>query len=254
MGQLILNADDWGRDAATTSCIRDCARLGALSSVSAMVFMAGSEEAAASAREMNLDAGLHLNLTTPFDGPDVLADLASRQRRIAAFLRGSRFAPVVYHPGLARDFAWVVRAQLDEFERLYGAPPARVDGHHHMHLCANVQFAGLLPAGVAARRNFSFAPGEKSAANRWFRRLGDRWLARRHPLTDYFFSLPPLYPERLRNIAALAAAASVEVETHPVNRAEYAFLTEGAVFALLGRPAVPPATVSARSLRLKEIV
>jgi predicted glycoside hydrolase/deacetylase ChbG (UPF0249 family) len=239
MGRLILNADDWGRDATTTARIRDCARLGAVSAVSAMVFMAGSEEAAKSAREMRLDAGLHLNLTTPFDGPGVPPDLAARQRRIAAFLRGNRFAPAVYHPGLARDFALVVRAQLDEFERLYGAPPARVDGHHHMHLCANVQLAGLLPAGVAARRNFSFAPGEKSAANRCFRRLGDRWLARRHRLTDYFFSLPPLVPERLRRIAALAEAASVEVETHPVNPAEYEFLAGGEIFSLLGRPAAP---------------
>lgn len=248
MGQLILNADDWGRDASTTACIRDCARLGALSSVSAMVFMAGSADAAESARAMALDAGLHLNLTTPFDGPKVPPALAARQRRIAAFLRSSRFAPVVYHPGLARDFAYVVRAQLEEFERLYGAPPARVDGHHHMHLCANVQFARLLPAGAAARRNFSFAPGEKGAANRWFRRLGDHWLARRHPLTDYFYSLPPLLPDRLRNIGALAATASVEVETHPVNPAEYAFLTDGAVFALLGRPAAPAASASAKNV------
>ncbi len=53
-------------------------------------------------------------------------------------------------------------------------------------------------------------------------------LARRHALTDYFFSLPPLEPrERLERIAALARDYYVEVETHPINADEYRFLTGG---------------------------
>ena len=60
--------------------------------------------------------------------------------------------------GLAVDSgrAYVVKAQLEEFERLYGRAPNRIDGHHHAHLCANVVLAGLLPAGTIVRRNFSF--------------------------------------------------------------------------------------------------
>jgi hypothetical protein len=55
-----------------------------------------------------------------------------------------------------------------------------------MHLCANVLWQGLLPAGTLVRRNFSFHPGEKS-----------RWN---------------------------------EVETHPVDAREFAFLAGGEVF------------------------
>jgi hypothetical protein len=50
-------------------------------------------------------------------------------------------------------------------------------------------------------------------------------LGRNHKLTDYFFSLPPLQPaERLDRMVALSRTAVVEVETHPVNEAEYQFL------------------------------
>jgi hypothetical protein len=121
-----------------------------------------------------------------------------------------------------------VVAQVEEFRRLYGVSPERVDGHHHMHLCANVLLAGLLPAGTIARRNFSFQAGEKSWGNRLYRSLLDRILARRHRLTDFFFPLPPLEPvERLQRIFSLARTRVVELETHPVNPAEYAFLNGG---------------------------
>jgi len=224
-GALIINADDWGRDDSTTRKIAECARVGAISSVSAMVFMAGTDSAAEIASEASLDVGLHLNFTTPFDGHSCPRGLAERQRTVGAYLRGHRFAQAVYHPGLANDFTYAVRAQLEEFEKLYGVPPRRLDGHHHMHLCANVLLGGLLPTGTIVRRNFSFVPGEKSAVNRLYRRLVDNALARHHRLTDFFFSLSPIEPrERLGRIFALARHAVVEVETHPVRRDEYTLL------------------------------
>src|SRR5258708_25144263 len=58
-GVLIVNADDWGRDYETTARTLECALHGTISSVSAMVFMQGSERAAAIARERGIDAGLH---------------------------------------------------------------------------------------------------------------------------------------------------------------------------------------------------
>jgi hypothetical protein len=94
-----------------------------------------------------------------------------------------------------------------------------------MHLCANVLYGNLLPAGTVVRRNFSFRAGEKSYANRIYRRMIDRKLAKRYSLTQYFYSLPPLEPRsRLQRIFALAKEFSVEVETHPVVREEYDFL------------------------------
>jgi len=225
---IIVNADDWGRDADTTDRSLDCVLRGAVSSVSAMMFMEDSERAALLARQHGVDAGLHLNLTTPFSSPRCPPRLMEHQQKISRFLRSHRLAPVLYLPGLASSFEYVVATQLEEFERLLGAPANRVDGHHHMHLCANVFFQKLLPTNTIVRRNFSFGPGEKSRINRSCRLWQDRRLARRHRMTDFFFSLPPLNPRtRLEKILFLASRFSVEVETHPVNADEYKFLMDG---------------------------
>ena len=189
-----------------------------------MLFMDDSERAARVAQELNIDVGLHLNLTTMFANAKN-SRLVEYQEKSAKYLRGIRFAPVVFHPGLVRHFEYLVSAQLDEFRRLYDAEPTRIDGHHHMHLCANVLMARLLPEGTIVRRNFSFRAGEKNLANRCWRKLVDSMLARRHRLTDFFFSLPPLSASRLEAILSLASNSVVEVETHPVNSEEYSFLT-----------------------------
>jgi predicted glycoside hydrolase/deacetylase ChbG (UPF0249 family) len=230
---LIINADDWGRTSETTDRTLECILGGAVSSVSAMVFMEDSERAAAVARERRVDAGLHLNLTSEFTAPGTPARLLEHQQRLSRFLRRHRLAPLLFHPGLTQSFEYVVAAQSDEYARLYGAEPARMDGHHHMHLCSNVLLAEILAPGTLVRRSFSFRRGEKSALNRLYRYLVDRRLVRRHHLTDYFFSLPPLHPaERLQAIFRLAVESSVEVETHPVNPEEHRFLAGGAIFRL----------------------
>jgi predicted glycoside hydrolase/deacetylase ChbG (UPF0249 family) len=233
-GSLIINADDWGRDSENTSRIFACLDFGTVSSASGMVFMADSVRAADLAREHNFDIGLHLNFTSAFTVP-VTGKLVRHLNRVAHYLRRHRLSQVVYHPGLADSFAYLVAAQLEEFQRIYGHRPDRIDGHHHMHLCANVLIAQLLPEGTIARRNFSFQPGEKSGVNRLYRRFIDRRLAKRHRLTDYFFSLPPLDPrERLQRIYALAASSTVEVECHPINPEEYKFLAGGEILRLTG--------------------
>jgi predicted glycoside hydrolase/deacetylase ChbG (UPF0249 family) len=246
-GLLIVNADDWGRDRATTNSILDCAASGAVSAVSAMVFMRDSERAAALARQRGIEAGLHLNLTTPFDAAECAGPVAGHQQAAARYLRRHRCARVVFHPGLQRSFDYAVKAQIDEFRRLYGEDPRRVDGHHHMHLCANVLFRRLLPEGTLVRRNFSFQAGEKGIGNRLYRRLIDGLLERRHCLVDYFFSLPPFEAARLDRIFSLARRFVVELETHPANAEEYRFLHGGEIFR--HAPGVrigPPSAVPAR--------
>src|SRR5271157_1971516 len=234
-GLLIINADDWGGDHETTERTLECILRGAVSSVSAMVFMGDSERAAAIAKENAIHAGLHLNFTTPFSAPNRPTRLAEQQQRLARCLLRHRLAQVVFYPMLKRSFEYVVSAQLDEFCRLYGAPPQRLDGHHHMHLCANVLLGRLLPPGTVVRRNFSFQPGEKSFGNRFYRMVVDRMLARRHRLTDFFFSLPPLeHPGRLERIFSLARRFVVEVEAHPFDAKEHRFLAGGEIFHWAG--------------------
>lgn len=235
MVMLILNADDWGRTKETTDRIRECVLCGTVSSVSAMVFMQDSERAATIATAQGIDAGLHLNFTTAFSGRYCPARLTEHQKRVARWLGYHRFAKTIFHPGLIRSFEYVVAAQLDEFHRLYGGEPRRLDGHHHMHLCTNVLFTELLPAGTIVRRNFSFEPREKSFVNRFYRCLSDRILARHHRLSDFFFSLRPLdVPNRLARIFSLARCFVVEVETHPVTAAEFRFLSGGEILRRLG--------------------
>lgn len=229
-GSLIVNADDWGRDIQTTDRILECVTIGTVSSASAMVFMKDSERAADMARGRGVDCGLHLNFTMRFSAPDCPSRLSEHQERIIRYLRGNRWAQAVYHPGLASSFKYVAGAQMEEFERIFDMKPRRLDGHHHMHLCANVLFGRLLPPATIVRRNFSFRPREKSRINRLYRRAIDHVLAKRHRLTDFFFSLPPLEPEsRVDEIFSIARQSIVEVETHPVNAAEYKFLTSGEI-------------------------
>jgi len=232
---VIVNADDWGRNAETTNRIFECIAIGTVSSTSAMVFMEDSERAAALAREREVDCGLHLNFTTQFSAAGRPSRLVEQQERITRYLRGSRLAQAVYHPGLASSFRYVVATQIEEYERIFGCAPRRIDGHHHMHLCANVLFGNLLPADTIARRNFSFRAGEKSGINRQYRKVIDRILAKRHQLTDYFFSLPPLEPpSRIDEILSIARLSIVELETHPVNPAEYEFLIGGEILRRTG--------------------
>lgn len=227
-GCLIINADDWGRDVQTTDRIFDCFQAGAISSASGMVFMEDSERAASVAKEQGCDIGLHLNLSAPFSGPNVPDRLANHHEKIRRYLAAKRLARLVYHPGLANSFEYVVACQLEEFTRLYGNMPDRIDGHHHMHLCANVMLQRLLPSGTIVRRHFSYEPGEKVVRNGIFRLFSRVTLSGRFRVTDFFFSLPPLAPAtRIQRIFGLSEQSVVELETHPINPEEYRFLTGG---------------------------
>lgn len=231
-GRLIVNADDWGRDRVTTDRTMDCALSGSVSSVSAMVFMEDSKRAAEIARERRLDAGLHLNFTTPFSGPTCTAETRRHLEKASSWLRRYRLAQAIFHPMLTKSFQYLIAAQWDEFHRLYGYEPVRIDGHHHMHLCANVLLGRLLPEGTIVRRSFSFSPGERSNANLQYRRAVDWLLVRRHRTTDYFFSLFDPGSDRLDRIVELSRLFVVEVETHPAIPGEYRFLIEGEIFRL----------------------
>src|SRR6266566_124788 len=214
---LIINADDWGRSLAETDAAFRCYKAGRITSVSVMVFMADSERAAELAQENGLNVGLHLNLTEGFAANRIAATLENYHNKIAGFLTRNRYSQVLYNPFLRREFSYSCQAQVEEFTRLFGKPPSHLDGHHHMHLCANLLLSNLIPGGIKIRRNFSFWPGEKSWANRLYRTLVDRWLARRYRFTDYFFDLAEcIQKNKLDRVTALARSANVELMTHPI--------------------------------------
>jgi hypothetical protein len=230
-GHLIVNADDWGRDQENTERTFECVCHGTVSSVSAMVFMEDSERAAGMACEHGIDSGLHLNFTKTFSAASCPTRLLEHQHSVAAFLTRHPIARGVYNPRLAHSFEYLVAAQREEFVRLYGAEPNRIDGHHHMHLSANVLLGRLLPSGTIVRRHFSHESGEKALRHFIFRRITDALLISRHRVVDFLFSLPPFEPPaRLQRIFSLACQFVVEVETHPVDTEEYRFLTGGEIF------------------------
>src|SRR4029453_3552657 len=201
---LIVNADDWGRSVSETDAALRCFRERRITSVSAMVFMRDSERAAKLATDYQLhDVGLHLNFSEEFTHRKCPKTLKESHKRIIKFLRRNKYAQVLYNPLLREAFAYSYHAQVDEFVQLFQKPPSHIDGHHHMHLCANVLLSNLIPVGMKIRRNFSFRPEEKSWLNRAYRTFIDDWLARRYKLTDYFFDLMQCIEERKLGRGAL---------------------------------------------------
>jgi predicted glycoside hydrolase/deacetylase ChbG (UPF0249 family) len=233
---LIINADDWGHSVAETDAALRCCKAGRITSVSAMVFMADSERAANLARENDVDAGLHLNFSETFTGRNISGKLSECHNRLARYLRQNKYAQLFYNPFLCTAFSYSYHAQAEEFFRLFGKPPSRIDGHHQMHLCANLLFSNLIPAGMRIRRNFSFWPGEKGRVNRAYRALVDRWLQRRYHLADYFFDLThSIREKKMDRVIALAKTTNVELMTHPILPGEADHLMGDEFWELLQR-------------------
>lgn len=222
---LIVNADDLGRSTEATDSALACFAAQRISSATAMVFMKDSQRAAEGARKTGLAVGLHLNLSEAFTANDVSRALRQEHDAVRRFLTRNRYALVLFNPRLTKQFNSVVKAQLAEFERLFGHAPSHIDGHQHMHLATNVLAQRLLPRGAKVRRGFSFRAGEKNVANLGYRRCVDWLLKRRHTVVDHFFPLPhDAGAERFDRIVRLARGADVEVMTHPERPREFAFL------------------------------
>ena len=235
---LMINADDWGRNTLATDSTFQCYLNGRISSASAMVFMQDSERSAQLAKGCGINLGLHLNFTEEFTANSVPAEIRHNHQRIRTFLLSSKYTMLIYNPFLRGAFKSVCEAQVQEYVRLYGRPPSRMDGHQHMHLCTNSLVDRLLPAGIQVRRNFSFCTGEKSALNRHYRKLVDTRLARRHRLTDYFFALPQNWNgNRLNRVFELSKTSQVELMTHPEIEAEYEYLMSDGFSCLIGSAA-----------------
>lgn len=232
---LVVNADDWGSNALATDRIADCFEARAISSASAMMFMADSERAAAVAVEKELPIGLHLNLTEAFDGA-VPPDVATRQAGLAARFAGSRVLRYVYDPRLRADVACCTAEQFERFRETYGREPTHVDGHNHVQLCPTV--LSVLPRGVRVRTAWQ-PPVSPVDPMRAARKLRHVLIARRFRTTDHFFPVRAIHPafggSGLDAALALADRESVELMVHPAVADEYALLTAPAWASTVGR-------------------
>jgi predicted glycoside hydrolase/deacetylase ChbG (UPF0249 family) len=232
---LIVNADDLGRSESATNNALSCYARQRITSASAMVFMEDSERAAQLILKSGIDVGLHLNFSERFTGGSIPERLHRSQARISRFLRAGTYALVLYNPLLREQFREVFQSQYSEFVRLYGHAPSHLDGHHHMHLASNMLIDEIMPFGAKVRRSFSFCHGERSFVNRLYRASVDRWLGRRHRLTDHFFALSrhPTFT-RLQRVIKLAESSNVELMVHPEVREEYDLLMSDNYCSCLG--------------------
>lgn len=215
---LIITADDYGKRMQTTDCILECFQNHSITSASAMVFMEDSDRSALLARDTDFEIGLHLNLTEAFTGREVGENIRRQQARVARYLNRYRYAQALFNPFLMNAFRLLVKSQWAQFEQLYGRPPDFVNGHHHMHLCANVLGQHLLPGKVRIRGPFTFKSGEKSRMNRGYRSLIARHLHNAFITPDRLYSIEPVADtDRFRRIVREAMVLNVELEVHPEN-------------------------------------
>lgn len=238
-GLLIVNADDWGMDPATTDAIAACFERGRVTSASAMVWMQDADRAARLAHEHRLPVGLHVNLIRPFTDPATPPAVRERQQRLARYLSHARWRRWVPNPLLRAEVARCVEDQRDRFAALYGAAPTHLDGEQHMHTWPTALAA--LPRGARVRPTFTFVAHERPAWNRLGRAVFNAVLRRRFTTPAYFFSIRELHPalggEGLEDRLALAAGAAVEVMVHPGWEDERALLlADGWARLLDGRP------------------
>ncbi len=212
---LIVNADDFGASANTTDPVVDLFEQGVISSASAMVRMRDSARAAAMARERGIPTGLHLNLTLPFDEPDVPSDVRERQLRITEVLGSESWREDGGKTPPGRLLEDVISDQLECFRASFGEP-SHLDGHHHIH----IHPAALehLPRDLPIRPILSVPSRAEARPGRRERRLRRRF---RSP--DLCFALEHVHPSLGGDgLAALEPARrqTLEIMTHPQRKPE----------------------------------
>jgi predicted glycoside hydrolase/deacetylase ChbG (UPF0249 family) len=219
VGLLIINADDWGLDEPTTDAIHECVNAGAVTSVSAMVYMSDSARAAELAANGMEPPGLHLNLIEAFTDPACPAAVRTRQARIVKYFEGPRRRRWGLSPTLFTEIERCIADQLDAYARLYGHAPSHVDGHEHLHSSLGVILARSLPRGTKMRPSFTFMRGEKSLPNRLTRASVNKLMRLRFRTPRYFFSIRDIHPAlggaHLERRLDLADRHTVEVMSHP---------------------------------------
>jgi predicted glycoside hydrolase/deacetylase ChbG (UPF0249 family) len=163
---LVITADDYGYRPTYDRGILEAARLHAVDAVSVLVARAGCDPAPLI--ETGSEIGLHLEL--PGIAEHSRAGVADREAATAA-----------------------LRAQLSEFDALFGRPPAYLDGHHHCHAREGL---GTAIAREAAERRLAVRSGSKRH-RRLLRSLG---VPTQDRLVGRLESSEPALPEQIEAV------------------------------------------------------
>lgn len=225
---LIVNADDAGIDRETTDAIVECLQSGAITSTTAMAWMADSPRAAEELSKGGFPVGLHLNMIEPYTAANVPPAARERQARVASYFRRFTHLRWLYNPRIRADVDACIADQLDCFIQLYGGAPTHVDGHQHSHLYPNVLFSRSLQKVERIRPAFTFVEGEKSGAKRAFRSALNQLIHRRFLAPQRFRSIRTIVPQLGGSaLTALTDADRFEMEVmcHPGWADERGYLT-----------------------------
>ena len=132
MRQLIVTADDFGRDVAINKAVEDAHKTGILTCTSLMVGALAAADAIERARRLpSLHIGLHITVT---DGMPLLhgPPLARSDGKFDSnpMRAGLRY---FFRPGIRRALSAEIRAQFEAFHAT-GLALDHVNAHQHMHL------------------------------------------------------------------------------------------------------------------------
>lgn len=150
--RVVLCADDYALTEGVSRGILELARHGRISATSVMTNCAPWPDLAPDlkALEDRVGVGLHLNLTTGAPlGPLPTLAPAGRLPPLTELLWGALSSRIS-----AGEIRSEIERQLDRFERCFGAPPAFVDGHQHVHVLPIIRrtlLSVLVDRGLAGR-------------------------------------------------------------------------------------------------------
>jgi len=161
---VAICADDFGVDPQVDAAIVELAGLGRLNATSVLVDAGIDQASVLTLRDLDIDVGLHLNLT------DVLGDLTDRDvmpLKQLILRSHARLLPA----------SWVraaIERQFARFEQQFGRCPDYVDGHLHVHQLPVVRQQLLevldtkrLPVGFWVRDTRAGALGGSTGAERF---------------------------------------------------------------------------------------
>ncbi|ANN68610.1 hypothetical protein BAU08_22440 [Bordetella bronchialis] len=127
--RIVVCADDFGMNPSIDEGVLGLARAQRLSAVGCLSLAPEFRRDAASLRELDVDAGVHLNFTEALGESGLYLPLP---RLIAC-----TYARVLDSGRVARQ----IERQLDAFESAMGRAPDFVDGHQHVHQLPQIRHA-----------------------------------------------------------------------------------------------------------------
>lgn len=228
--RIIVNADDFGCDAATNRRIIDCFEQGLISSATVMANMPGFNEVVQwwESQEKKPGLGVHLNLD---EGEPVSAAFRAAYPNSRLFYNGS---VVRCDKRYLQAIRQELKAQIEKMLSA-GIRPAHFDSHHHLHThwpIARIIVSLAREYGIQNIRMAGNVLFPSAIPKRVYRYLLNNFLFQRRLQGEVkYFS----YLDRFMKARPDMGSEIVELMVHPGNDADYAMLLSNEYADFIGR-------------------